>query len=59
MNDSWLNRKSTHFLAAILGLVAFGLIYTYSGDADLLYALSGSAVLTVIAYFILWLRSRK
>jgi len=46
-------------VAVVAGAVIFLLIYAYSGDADLLFAVMAGAVGAVASYVSLWLHARK
>lgn len=51
--------RAEHLVAVAAGAIIFLLIYAYSGDADLLFAVMAGAVGAVASYVSLWLHARK
>lgn len=43
-----------HALAVLAGIAVFGLVFTYTGDSDLLFALGSGLGGTLLFYFLAW-----
>jgi hypothetical protein len=46
-----------HLTAVIVGLVIFGLVFAYTGDSDLLVAITGGMAGSLFVYLLVQLRS--